>query len=56
MVATLIVCIAEVIKSTIGVDQDLWCCTKDVGSESQNSNGIITFYAWDMAGQVCQYY
>ena len=41
------------IKSTIGVDQDLWCYAKDMDKEDRTGScNAIAFYAWDFAGQV----
>ena len=44
----------EEIQSTIGIDQDIWYCTKSKDVSNSESIGI-TFYVWDFAGQVSRY-
>jgi len=40
--------VTDKIQSTIGVDQDLWCYSKNMDDVSDG----ITFFAWDFAGEV----
>ena len=40
------------IRSTVGIDQDLWCYAKSMDNEDGSEHTAIAFYAWDFAGQV----
>ena len=42
------------IRSTVGIDQDLWCYAKSMDSEDGSHHTAIAFYAWDFAGQASQ--
>ena len=43
------------IRSTVGIDRDLWCYAKNMDSENGTQYTAIAFYAWDFAGEVSCY-